>query len=98
MSECSFRIETAFFIEKLRRWALCGRAYADVRVGDALSASAHSSQAWRVEEIETYGRKTDLLSRMMTDTLIVSATGEGDAPQENLMLYTVIVHANPPSP
>lgn len=94
MSECSFRIESALFIEKSGRWSLRGRAYADVRVGDVLSVSANSSQTWRVEEIETYGRKTDLLSLMMTGTLIVSTTGEGEAPQENSLLCTVTVHAN----
>lgn len=95
MSECSFRIENTFFIEKLGRWAILGRAYADVRVGDALSASADSSQAWRVEEIETYGRKTALLSRMMTGTLVVSPIDEEDAPPEKSILYTVVIHTSP---
>lgn len=97
MPECSFRIEDTFFIKNLGRWALRGRAYADVRVGDILTSSTHSGKIWRVEEIEAYGKKTNLISRMMTGILIASTADEicdGDTPQGKL-LCTVIAHAKP---
>jgi hypothetical protein len=54
---------------KSGEWVVEGRAYADVRIGDLLSVSPESTTPLRVTGIVTYGKKTVLLSRMMTGRL-----------------------------
>lgn len=78
MSELSFRVECAMYVDWSARWVVQGRAYADVRVGDALLVRPDADHAFRVEEIQSYGRRTGLLSRMMTGTLILSG-GDKDS-------------------
>jgi len=56
-----------------RRWLLRGRAHVDVRVGDALS---FGGRRVLVDSIRTYGRETDLLSKMMTGELTVRWDGD----------------------
>lgn len=52
-------------------WLISGRAYTSIALGDSLWTSRDDGVAVRVEDIVSYGRKTDLLSPMMTGTLVV---------------------------
>ena len=79
MSQIRFRIERATFDKISERWTVQGRAHADVSVGDMLVLSPDAERSFRVEQIVTYGKSTDLLSRVMTGTLILSG-GSEDSP------------------
>jgi|SRR5690606_3976560 len=68
------------------RFVVRGRAYADVRVGELLSTSPGAEPSLRVEEIETYRVRTELLARMMTGSLVVSGGTEA-ALRAAVMLY-----------
>jgi hypothetical protein len=50
------------------RWVLKGRAHEDVGLGDTLMLGAAKVT---VEAIRTYGKESDLLSRMMTGEIVV---------------------------
>jgi len=53
-------------------WNASGRAYEDVHLGDVLADTPAGPGQLRVSGISTYGKPTDLLSRMMTGTLQLS--------------------------
>lgn len=50
------------------RWLLQGRAYEDVKLGDSVTMGAAEGT---VEEMRSYGRPLDVLSKMMTGELVV---------------------------
>ena len=50
-------------------WSVSGRAYEDVRLGDRLADTPAGPTRLRVVAIFSYGKPTDLLSKMMTGTL-----------------------------
>jgi len=87
MSEVSFRVECATFFEGSGRWSVQGRAYSDVSVGDTLFISPNADRTFQVEEIESYGRSTFLLSRMMTGTLILSGGDKNSHFQTGACIY-----------
>jgi hypothetical protein len=73
----------AFEIAKLqqenpRRWSVGGRAYVDINLNDRLTSSQEGGTELRVIGIVTYDRSTDLLSTMMTGTLLVEGEIEGE--------------------
>ena len=81
----------AFEIAKLqqenpRQWSVGGRAYVDINLNDHLAASREGENNLLVIGIVTYGKRTDLLSRMMTGTLIV----EGEMEDEPHFLYVKV--------
>jgi hypothetical protein len=92
MSETFFRVECAAFIKISGRWSVRGRAYADVSVGDMLVTSPDADQVFRVEQIMSYGRSTDLLSQMMTGTLILSGGDESFSFPAGSSLYKQDAH------
>ncbi|WP_050725657.1 hypothetical protein [Vulgatibacter incomptus] len=68
--------EQAFEVASLERtdggqWSVGGRAHLDVALGDVLETSVTGGGRVLVVGLATYGRTTDLLSKMMTGTLIV---------------------------
>ncbi|MBP8805258.1 MAG: hypothetical protein KBG48_09520 [Kofleriaceae bacterium] len=55
-------------------WAVKGRAHLDVSVGDVLATCAlgdDSGGRVKVAGLETYGRRVELLSKMMTGSIVV---------------------------
>lgn len=63
--------------ESPRRWSVGGRAYVDINLNDDLALSGKGDSRVRVVGIVTYGKNTDLLSTMMTGTLLVEGEIEG---------------------
>jgi hypothetical protein len=58
-----------------------GRAYADVRVGDMLSDAPAGPPRLLVTAIISYGKQTDLLSKMMTGTVHLKGEPSTGSPQ-----------------
>ena len=80
--------DQAFEVVSLERtdaglWSVGGRAYVDITVGDILETAGTGGSKVKVVRIVTYGRTTDLLSKMMTGTLIV----EGEIQEPLTALY-----------
>jgi hypothetical protein len=93
-SEVSMTMATAvLFIVSMDRnesdeWVVAGRAYEDVKIGDLLSDSRDKTPCLRVVAIESYGRNTDLLSKMMTGSLYLVGSCELEAePRGTNFLY-----------
>ena len=82
MSEQAFEVISVERAD-LRRWSIAGRAYLDVNLGDTLDTSEEGASEVTVVGIIAYGKATDLLSKMMTGTLIV----EGDSPEPVSVLF-----------
>lgn len=70
MSRHAFEIENVK-PEGLNRWLIEGRAYVDIREKDKLTFDHDDINELFVTTITTYGKRTDLLSRMMTGALVV---------------------------
>ena len=69
------------------RWSVGGRAYVDINLNDDLTLSGKDDLCVRVVGIVTYGKNTDLLSTMMTGTLLV----EGDIESRPAFLYAKVL-------
>ena len=92
MSDILFQVERATFDKISARWTVQGRAHADVSVGDMLVLSPDADRSFPVEQIVTYGKSTDLLSRVMTGTLIVSGGDEHLSFSTGCYLYRHDIH------
>jgi hypothetical protein len=68
------------------QWVLSGRAYSDIGIGDRLQSAASGPAEFVVSEIVTYGKVTDLLSKMMTGSIKLTSLTDADHSKAQ-MLY-----------